>query len=250
MARKPKTARDQPADLFGEASPRPPAPPKDDREGHRARLRQRFMAGGQSAVADYELLELVLFRALPRRDVKPLAKRLIARFGSVAEAIAAEPARLREVDGMGEAAIAELKIVEAAARQLTRGAVSQKPVLSNWDAVVDYCRAQMGYQGAEQFHVLFLDNKNQLIADEAMGRGTVDRAPVYPREVARRAVELQAAAVILAHNHPSGDPEPSRADIEVTKEIVAALKTVGVAVHDHVVIGKRAETSLRGQGLM
>lgn len=254
MAKPPNRSEtaEAPSDLFGANSdtPEQSTRPKDDREGHRQRLRQRFMAGGRNAVADYELLELVLFRAIPRRDVKPVAKRLIARFGGFSEAISADPERLREIDGLGEAAIAELKIVEAAAQLLAKGKVIGKPALSSWQAVVDYCRTTMSHRSVEQFHVLFLDRKNQLIADEQLGRGTVDRAPVYPREVVKRALELGATAIILAHNHPSGDPEPSKADITVTNDIVKAAAPLGVTVHDHVVIGKGREVSFRELGLL
>ncbi|MBI3434184.1 MAG: DNA repair protein RadC, partial [Proteobacteria bacterium] len=174
--------------------------------GHRERLRERFREAGSDAVTDYELLELVLFRALPRRDVKPLAKALIAKFGSFAEVISAPPARLAEVTGLGEAAITEFKIVQAAAHRLARGQVKRRPVLSSWSSVLDYCRAAQAFLDKEQFRVLFLDKRNQLIVDELQQVGTVDHTPVYPREVVKRALELSASAVILVHNHPSGDP--------------------------------------------
>src|SRR5215469_8374899 len=188
--------------------------------GHRERLRDRFREAGGDAVSDYELLELVLFRALPRRDVKPLAKSLIARFGSFGEVIAAPWPRLAEVDGLGDAAITEFKVVEAAAHRLTRGEVKRRHVLSSWTAVLDYCRAAMAFADKEQFRILFLDKRNQLIADEIQQVGTVDHTPVYPREVVKRALELSATALILVHNHPSGDPTPSGADVQMTKQIV------------------------------
>ncbi len=213
--------------------------------GHRARLRERFQAASADALADYELLELVLFRSIPRRDVKPLAKTLIDRFGGFAETLGAPLDRLVEIDGVSEAVALDLKIVQAAARRFARDRVMGKPVISSWTAVLDYCRAAMADETAEQFRVLFLDKKNRLIADEVLGRGTVDHAPVYPREVVRRALELGATAVILAHNHPSGDPTPSQADIDMTREIVAAAKALGVVVHDHIIVGRERTASFR-----
>jgi DNA repair protein RadC len=218
--------------------------------GHRERLRERFLDAGSDALADYELLELVLFRAIPRRDVKPLAKSLIARFGSFAEVIAAPRQRLAEIEGLGDAAITELKVVEAAAHRLARGEVKRRQVLSSWSAVLDYCRAAMAFADKEQFRILFLDKRNQLIADEIQGVGTVDHTPVYPREVVKRALELSATAVVLVHNHPSGDPTPSRADVEMTKQIVEVAKPLGIAVHDHIIVGKEGHASLRGLGLI
>ena len=218
--------------------------------GHRDRLRTRFREGGQAALADYELLELVLFRALPRRDVKPLAKNLIEKFGSFAEVISAPPTRLAEVEGTSEAVITELKIVEAAAHHFARGKVRARPVLSSWNAVLDYCRATMAFADKEQFRVLFLDKRNQLIADEVQQTGTVDHTPVYPREVVKRALELSATAVILVHNHPSGDPTPSRADIAMTKSIVEVARPLGIEVHDHIIVGKEGHASLKGLKLI
>ena len=218
--------------------------------GHRDRLRTRFREGGQAALADYELLELVLFRALPRRDVKPLAKNLIEKFGSFVEVISAPPARLAEVEGTSEAVITELKIVEAAAHHFARGKVRARPVLSSWNAVLDYCRATMAFADKEQFRVLFLDKRNQLIADEVQQTGTVDHTPVYPREVVKRALELSATAVILVHNHPSGDPTPSRADIAMTKSIVEVARPLGIEVHDHIIVGKEGHASLKGLKLI
>jgi DNA repair protein RadC len=218
--------------------------------GHRERLRDRFLAAGGDAVSDYELLELILFRALGRRDVKPLAKFLIAKFGSFGEVIAAPRPLLAEVKGLGDAAITEFKVVEAAAQRLARGAVRRRHVLSSWTAVLDYCRAAMAFADREQFRILFLDKRNQLIADEVQQTGTVDHTPVYPREVVKRALELSATAVILVHNHPSGDPTPSRADIDMTRQIAEVAKPLGVAVHDHIIVGKDGHASLRGMGVI
>ena len=213
--------------------------------GHRDRLRARFNLAGEAGVADYELLELILFRAIPRRDVKPLAKTIMARFGSFAETIAARPERLREIPGLGEAAITDLKIVEAAARRLTRGAVRARPTLGSWAEVLDYCRAAMAFNEQEEFRILFLDKRNMLIGDEVQGRGTIDHTPVYPREVVRRALELGATALVLVHNHPSGDPTPSTADIRMTHEIIAIAKPMGIAIHDHLIVGRHGHASLK-----
>ena len=219
--------------------------------GHRERLRERFREAGSDAVSDYELLELVLFRALPRRDLKPLCKELIARFGSFAEVLAASPQRLAEIKGMGEGAITDLKIVHAAANRLARGQVKKnRPVLSSWSSVLDYCRTTMAFADKEQFRILFLDKRNQLIADEVQGTGTVDHTPVYPREVVKRALELSATAVILVHNHPSGDPTPSRADIQMTQAIVEVAKPLGISVHDHLIVGKEGHASFKGLRLI
>lgn len=214
--------------------------------GHRERLRERFRKGGADALGEYELLELILFRAMPRRDVKPLAKSLIARFGSFAEAVSARPERLREIEGLGEAAIVELKIIEAAAKRLAKASIEKRLPLSSFTAVVDYCRTAMAFLDHEEFRVLFLDKKNCLIADEVQGVGTVDHAPVYPREIMRRALELSASAIILVHNHPSGDPQPSADDIHMTHQIIATGKPLKVAVHDHLIIGKHGHVSLKG----
>lgn len=218
--------------------------------GHRDRLRARFLDAGAEALADYELLELVLFRAIPRRDVKPLAKALLARFGSFAEVISAPRERLKEIGGIGEAAITELKIVQAAAGRFARGAVRKRPVLSSWSAVLDYCRTTMAFAEREQFRILFLDKRNQLIADEVQQTGTVDHTPVYPREVVKRALELSATAIVLVHNHPSGDPTPSRADIQMTKQIAEIAKPLGIEVHDHIIVGKEGHASLKGLRLI
>lgn len=218
--------------------------------GHRQRLRDRFMKGGADAVPDYELLELVLFRAIPRRDTKDLAKRLIARFGSFSEVINAPEPRLREIAGVGDAVVVELKLVRAAALRLKQGEIIRKPVLSSWSSVLEYCRAAMGFEDREQFRILFLDKKNKLIADEVQQQGTVDHTPVYVREIVKRALELSSSAVILVHNHPSGDPTPSRADIEMTRSIVAAAKPLGVVIHDHVIVGRDGHTSFKALGLI
>ena len=218
--------------------------------GHRERLRARFREAGPDAVSDYELLELVLFRAIPQRDIKPLAKELIAKFGSFAETVAAPPARLAETKGMGEAAITELKIVHAAANRLARGQVKKRPVLSSWSSVLDYCRTSMAFAEKEQFRLLFLDKRNQLIADEVQQTGTLDHTPVYPREVVKRALELSATAIILVHNHPSGDPTPSRADIQMTQSIIEVAKPLGIAVHDHIIVGKEGHASFKGLRLI
>jgi DNA repair protein RadC len=214
--------------------------------GHRERLRARFLDAGSEALADYEMLELLLFRALPRRDVKPLAKELLAKFGSFAEVISASPARLAEIGGLGLSAITEFKVVEAAAQRLAKGKVRSRTMLSSWQAVLDYVRAAQAFAATEQFRILFLDKKNQLIADEVQQQGTVDHTPVYPREVVKRALELSATAIILVHNHPSGDPTPSAADIEMTKQIANAARPLGVQLFDHIIVGKDGHASLKG----
>lgn len=218
--------------------------------GHRERLRARFREAGPDALADYELLELVLFRAIPRRDVKPLAKALLKRFGSFAEVVAAPERLLAEVEGVSAAVILELKVTQAAAVRMGRSKVVQRPVLSSWMALIDYCRTAMAFAEREQFRVLYLDRKNILIADEVQGEGTVDHTPVYPREVMKRALELSASAIILVHNHPSGDPTPSSADIVMTRQIVEIGKPLGIAVHDHLIVGRDGHASFRGLKLI
>ena len=218
--------------------------------GHRQRLRTRFREAGADAVADYELLELLLFRAMPRRDVKPLAKALITKFGSFSEVIAAPVQRLAEVKDLGEAAITEFKIVHAAANRLARGQVQRRTALSSWRAVIDYCRSAMAFAEKEQFRILFLDKRNQLIADEVQQTGTVDHTPVYPREVLKRALELSATAIILVHNHPSGDPTPSQADIQMTRAIIDIATPLGISVHDHIIVGKNGHASMKGLKLI
>ncbi|MEM9437433.1 MAG: DNA repair protein RadC [Pseudomonadota bacterium] len=217
---------------------------------HRARLRERFRAGGPDALPDYELLELVLFRAIPRQDVKPLARALLEAFGDFNRVVSADPERLAKIKGAGPAVITELKIVEAAAHRLARARVMQRPVLSSWDQLVDYCHTAMAHRATEQFRVLYLDRKNILVADEAQAQGTVDHVPVYPREVVKRALELNASAIILVHNHPSGDPTPSEADISMTGQIELAAQALGLVVHDHLIIGQNRELSFRAEGYL
>jgi DNA repair protein RadC len=222
----------------------------DQRAGYRQRLKDRFIAGGPEALPDYELLELILFNAIPRRDTKPVAKRLIERFGSFAEVVNAAPERLKEVEGVGDAAIVQLKLVRAGALRLMQGGIMQRPVLTSWTAVLDYCRAAMGFEAREQFRILFLDKKNRLIADEVQQEGTVDHTPVYVREIVKRSLELSASAIILVHNHPSGDPTPSRADIDMTMHIMDAAKPLGVTIHDHIIVGKQGHASFKSLKLI
>ncbi|MEP0564528.1 MAG: DNA repair protein RadC [Paracoccaceae bacterium] len=215
---------------------------------HRKRLRERFASGGQAAMPDYELLELILFRSLPRCDVKPVAHRLLETFGDFNRVLSAPPERLIEVRGVGQSVAVDLKIVEAAAHRLSRARVMDMPVLSGWDALLDYCRTTMAHRDTEQFRVLYLDRKNVLIADEEQAKGTIDHVPVYPREVIKRALSLNASAIILVHNHPSGDPSPSQSDIAMTKEIERAANALSITLHDHLIIGKSAEFSFRANG--
>ena len=217
---------------------------------HRERVRQRFDEIGGESLRDYELLELILFQAIPRIDTKPIAKALLQRFGSFAEVLAAPPARLMEVKGVGERAAHHLKVTYAACQRFLKEPVKQRPLLDSWAAVVDYCRAAMAYEPIEQFRILFLDKRNQLIADEVVQSGTVDHTPVYPREVVKRALELSATALILVHNHPSGDPTPSRADIQMTKSVIDIARPLGIAVHDHIIVGKNGHASLKGLKLI
>jgi DNA repair protein RadC len=236
------------ADSDEQDSARPPEVPHY--HGHRERLRERFLTAGAEALSDYELMELVLFRAIPRRDVKALAKTLIAKFGSFAEAVHAPEPRLREVAGLGDAAITEIRLIAAATSRVAKGLLKQRTALSSWSNVVDYCRTAMAFADKEQFRILFLDKRNQLIADELQQVGTVDHTPVYPREVIKRALELSATAVILVHNHPSGDPTPSAADIQMTKAIIDIAAPLGIAVHDHIIVGKNGHASLKGLKLI
>jgi DNA repair protein RadC len=241
----------------------PPAADADEAQGralperlpsyiadHRKRLRARFSEGGAAAMPDYELLELLLFRTIPRQDVKPLARRLLDTFGDLARVVAAPPARLLQVDGVGEAVVQDLKILEAMSQRMMRARVMQRPVLSSWDALLDYCHTAMAHRETEQFRVLYLDRKNVLIADEEQARGTVDHVPVYPREVVKRALELNASALILVHNHPSGDPTPSQSDISMTGQIQDAAGVLGLTLHDHLIIGKGRELSFRSAGYL
>ena len=218
--------------------------------GHRQRLRERMLAGGTEALPDYELLEFLLFPAKPRGDVKPLAKDLLQRFGTLGAVLSASAESLRAVPGMGEASVATLKAVREAGLRLIRAEVRERPVISSWQRLLDYCTATAGFAEVEEFHVLFLDRKNALIADERQQRGTIDHTPVYPREVVKRALELGASAIIMVHNHPSGDPTPSRADIEMTREVQKAAAALGLALHDHVVLGRGRHASFRTLGLL
>jgi DNA repair protein RadC len=213
--------------------------------GHRTRLRERFHGAGPDALSDYELLEMVLFAAQPRRDMKPLAKKLLAKFGSFAEVIHAPETRLREVKGVGDATTNGLKLIAAAASRIAKGQLKARTLLSSWNDVIDYCRTSMAFADKEQFRILFLDKRNQLISDEVQQVGTVDHTPVYPREVIKRALELSATAIILVHNHPSGDPTPSQADIQMTKAIVGIATPLGISVHDHIIVGRNGHASLK-----
>lgn len=218
--------------------------------GHRERLRDRFREQGDTALADYEVLELLLFRLIPRRDTKPIAKALIERFGSLSGVFGAPAALLTEVKGVGENVALDLKLISTVAHRTLKSEIRSKQVLSSWSSVIQYCHAAMAHETREQFRILFLDKRNVLIADEVQGRGTVDHTPVYPREVVKRALELSATAIILVHNHPSGDPTPSRADIDMTKVIIEAAKALDITVHDHIIIGKDGHVSLKGLKLI
>ena len=226
------------------------APPPDDTKGHRARLRQRLLGGGADALQDYELVEYLLALAIPRRDTKPLAKALIREFGGIGGVLTADADALGRVGGMGETSIAAIKIAHAAAIRLLRAETEAKPVLANWQALLDYLRADMVHHAIERFRVLHLNTKNHLIRDEVMSEGSIDQAAVHVREIIRRAIDLGSAAIILVHNHPSGDPAPSRADIEITRAIAEAGKRLGVAVHDHVIMGRNGHVSMKAQGLI
>ncbi len=217
---------------------------------HRKRLRERFMAGGSAAMPDYELLELVLFRSIPRQDVKPLARALMDTFGDFNRVLTAPEERLRQIKGVGDTVITDLKILEACAHRMARARVMQRHVISGWDALLDYCHTTMAHRETEQFRVFFLDRKNVLIADEEQAKGTVDHVPVYPREVAKRALELNASALILVHNHPSGDPTPSQSDIDMKNRIQDARTALGLTLHDHLIIGKSNELSFRSEGYL
>ncbi|WP_170340753.1 RadC family protein [Ruegeria arenilitoris] len=217
---------------------------------HRQRLRERFMSGGAGAMPDYELLELVLFRSIPRQDVKPLARLLLDTFGDFNRVLTAPVERLRQIKGVGDTVITDLKILEACAHRMARARVMQRHVISSWDALLDYCHTTMAHREIEQFRVFFLDRKNVLIADEEQAKGTVDHVPVYPREVAKRALELNASALILVHNHPSGDPTPSQSDIDMTNRINDACAALGLTLHDHLIIGKSTELSFRSEGYL
>ena len=221
-----------------------------DGAGHRARLRKRLLEGGAEALADYEVLEYLLFAARPRGDTKPIAKALLARFGSLSAVLNAEAPALAEVDGMGEVSAASLKIVALAARRMARSEVRQKPVLGSWQALLDYLAIDMAHLTIERVRVLYLDSRNRLIQDHHLGDGSIDEAAIHPREVIRRGLDVGAAALILVHNHPSGNPEPSRADIQVTHRIAEAGRLLGITVHDHVIVGREGHVSLRAKGLI
>ena len=240
-------------DLWLAAKPAPQKPAKAPRPhyaGHRERLRERAAAGGLGALPDYEVLELLLFRSVPRGDVKPLAKQLLARFGSLSGVLGATPQELATVRGVGEAVALDLKLVAETALRMGREQVARRPVISSWSALLAYVKTALAHEAREQFRVLFLDKKNQLIADEVMNRGTVDHAPVYPREVVRRALELSASALILVHNHPSGDPTPSSADVDMTRQVVDAARPLRIAIHDHLIAARDGVASLKALGLM
>ncbi len=219
-------------------------------EGHRSRLRARFLKGGGDAIADHELIEMILFLALPRRDTKPIARMLLARFGSYANAISASVPDLLEIEGLGESGVAALKIVRASAQRLAKAEVLYRPVLNNWERLMEYLQAVLAREKIEQFRVLFLDNRNRLLADEAQSTGTVNHTPVYPREVIKRALDLHSTAIILVHNHPSGDPSPSREDIEMTREINHAAKALAISLHDHIIVGNGEWLSFKKTGLL
>lgn len=221
-----------------------------DHVGHRQRLRTRFLKSAGDGMPDYELLEMVLFAAIPRGDVKPLAKRLLKRFGSFADAIASPPDILSEVEGMGEASVAALKVVEVAAQRLGQESVLNRPILSSWDRLIEYCQMRLGRAEREHFRVLFLNRKNVLIADEEQQRGTVDHTPVYPREVVKRALQLGASAIIMLHNHPSGDPDPSKGDIDMTREIRETSERLGIQLHDHIIVSRGGHRSFKSMGLL
>ncbi|MGB7288336.1 MAG: DNA repair protein RadC [Salaquimonas sp.] len=227
-----------------------PLKSKPHYHGHRERLRQKFAERGKDALAEYEILEMLLFRSIRQGDTKPIAKALIAEFGSLGGVLSATPARLREVKGVGEAIAVDLKLIGAAGLLLAASEIRQRTLLSSWSQVLEYCRAAMAFEDKEIFRILFLDKKNQLIKDEIQQTGTVDHTPVYPREVAKRGLELAATALILVHNHPSGDPTPSRADIEMTKTIIDVIAPLGMTVHDHIIIGRDGHASLKGLQLI
>jgi DNA repair protein RadC len=249
----PAPGQSRPAEPGGRAASQPPAEapfPSTGPYGHRARMRDKLLTRGPDALADYELLEMLLFFAMPKGDTKPLAKALINRFGSFAAVLAAPQQALLETRGLGPHSVAAIKLVQAAALRMARAEVIEQPVLNNWDRLMDYLHAVMAREKTEQFRVLFLDPKNRLIADEAQARGTVNHTPVYPREVVKRALELHATALILVHNHPSGDPSPSRADIEMTREVKQAASVLSITLHDHVIVGNGRWLSFRQEGFL
>jgi DNA repair protein RadC len=248
MSKAPKPTGMAEAGFLPGLIPEPMGPVGAD--GHRARMRQRLLKSGPDALANHEMLEMILFIALPRRDTKPIARELLTRFRSFGGVIGAPEIELRGVEGVGEAGAAALKLIQAAALRMMRQDLASQPVLSTWDRLTDYLMAAMGHERTEQFRVLFLDGRNKLLADEVQGRGSINHAPAYPREVVRRCLELHATAVILAHNHPSGEPAPSREDVALTTQIVQAAATLGISVHDHIVIGRGKFLSFRQEKLL
>ncbi len=224
--------------------------PSTGPHGHRGRMREKLLERGPEALADYELLEMLLFFAFKTGDTKPLAKSLINRYGSFAAVLAAPPRELLEARGLGPHSVSAIKLVQASALRLARAEVMERPVLNNWERLVDYLTAALARERVEQVRVLFLDPRNRLIADEALGKGTVNHTPIYPREVVKRALEVGATAMILVHNHPSGDPTPSRADVDMTAEVKAAAAVFGIVLHDHLIVGNGKQTSLRREGLL
>lgn len=236
---------------FSDAGPRKPATPqKHDYLGHRERARARFNKAGGEALADYELLELLLHVIIPQKDTKSLAKQLLERFGSFSEVLAAPRKQLMEIKGLGDITVTHLKVIMASAQRLTTDAVRDKPILGSWSELLDYCRAHMAFEEVEQFRILFLDKKNKLLKDEVQQVGTVDHTPVYPREVIKRALELNATALILAHNHPSGDPQPSSADLQMTRAIIDIAVPLGITVHDHIIMGRNGHVSMKARKLI
>ena len=250
MSRLERKLSEPPLPRFEGAVPVTPVKQPSYIADHRKRLKERFAKGGADAIPDYELLELLLFQAIPRQDVKPLAHALIDKFDDFNGVLSADEARLTEVKGIGGGAVHALKLVEAAAQRLARAKVIDRDVISSWDQLIDYCHTRMAHKSIEQFRVLYLDRKNVLIADEAQSQGTVDHVPVYPREVLKRALELGASAIILVHNHPSGDPSPSTQDLDMTRQIDDGAQALGITLHDHLIIGKSKETSFRSEGYL
>ena len=251
MSKTSKPAEMAEYSLFSGLVPQPMEPSSPiGAEGHRLRMRQRLLKAGPEALADHEMLEMILFIALPRRDTKPLARELLARLRTFGGVLGAPPSELMRIEGIGEAGAAAIKLVQAAALRMMRDDLAQQPVLTNWQQLTDYLTASMQHERTEQFRVLFLDGRNMLIADEVQGLGTIDRAPAYPREVVRRCLELHATAVILAHNHPSGEPAPSREDVAMTAEIARAASMMGILVHDHIIVGKGKWLSFRSEKLL
>ena len=240
-----------PPDELGEANWPAPRKEADEHAGHRQRVRERFLRLGGEALEDYELLELALQLVIPRRDTKATAKALLREFGSFSAVFNASQARLEKIDGLGPTSVAHIKVIQAVAARFGRDRIdTEKPILSSWTQLIDYCRSQMAYESIEQFRILFLDKKNRLIADEVQQTGTVDHTPVYPREVIKRALELSATALILVHNHPSGDPSPSSADVRMTREIADIATPMGITLHDHIIVGKSGHASLRSLKLI